>query len=305
MAEEISACEATMGINSVCLDGEVPAEIQAGINADIHVVHTHLPDTISPKSAKVVWVAHGTPEVMFQNSVTEGTRHIHGSPDYWMQAHHHIRTASAIVTFWERHAWIWNGLSDRGTIVHTIPMGVNRALWNKAPSRGKFVGSPSILTGENCYFCKWPLDLFFAMPDVFEQLPHARLHVFNLPQDQCPWWYPLIFDNGTAYRSYIAVTRFESPDLANAFASVDYYVGLVRYGDHNRMMLEAKACGRPVISYRGNPYADYWVDEGDQRNIAAQLAMILRGQVPPRETMPVPDITETAAAMSKIYEGIL
>jgi len=306
MAEEISACEATMGITSVCLDGEIPVEIQAGLDADIHVIHTRLPDVISPRKARVVWVAHGTPEVMFTNSVTEGTRQIHGSPDYWMQAHHWIRSADAIVTFWDRHGWIWKQMADKNTRVDVVPMGVNMALWGAVTSRGKFVGSPSILTGENCFSCKWPLDLFFAMPDVYEAMPLARLHVFNMPQDQCPWWYPLIYSNGAAYRSYIAVTRFAPPDLKNAFASVDYYAGLVRYGDHNRVMLEAKACGLPVISYRGNPYADYWVDEGDQRAIAAQLAMILKGQVPPREDItPVPDITATASAMAAIYGRIL
>jgi hypothetical protein len=305
MAEEISACEAYLDIQSLCLDGENPAEIPAGLDADVHVVHTHLPDIISPRTKKVVWIAHGTPEVMFTNSVMEGIRHQQGASDYWMSAHHHISTATAIVTFWERHAWIWKGMANRSTVVDTVPMGVNRALWNRVASRGKFVGAPSILTGENCFSCKWPLDLFFAMPDVFERHPLARLHVFSVPTDQCPWWYTLLYSNGTAYRSYIAPIRFELPDLCNAFVSVDYYIGLVRYGDHNRMMLEAKRCGCPVISYRGNPYADYWIDEGDQRTIAAQLTMILSGQVPPREVTPVPDITETAAAMSKIYERIL
>jgi len=83
-----------------------------------------------------------------------------------------------------------------------------------------------------------------------------------------------------------------------------FYIGLVRYGDHNRICLEAKAAGCPLISFRGNEYADYWIDEGDQRIIAAQLLMILRGEVPKRETPETPDVSETARAMAGIYERL-
>ena len=69
--------------------------------------------------------------------------------------------------------------------------------------------------------------------------------------------------------------------------------------------LEAKASGCKVISYTGNPYADYWVPEGDQRIIAKKLIKILKGDVKPKATQEVPDISETAAAMLKIYEEIL
>jgi len=112
-------------------------------------------------------------------------------------------------------------------------------------------------------------------------------------------------NNRSAYRSHISSIMYSQRDLANAFASVDYYIGLVRYGDYNRICLEAKAAGCPVISYRGNDYADYWIDEGDQRIMAAQLTMILRGEVEPRQTAGVPDIAETALALSMIYARLL
>ncbi len=86
---------------------------------------------------------------------------------------------------------------------------------------------------------------------------------------------------------------------------MDYYIGLVRYGDFNRLCLEANACGARSISYRGNPYSDFWIAEGDQRVMADELVEILNGNVEPRKKEVVPDISETALAMQKIYEGLL
>ena len=96
-----------------------------------------------------------------------------------------------------------------------------------------------------------------------------------------------------------------SPDqLRNAFCSTDFFLSLVRYGDTNRLCLEAAACGANVISYVGNPNADYWIHEGDQRGIAAELIEIGKGlRKPVPKTIP-PDISETAAAMKAIYDSM-
>ena len=304
MAEEITAAEAAGGLNSVCLDGNDPLEIPGGLDADIHVVHTHLPDAVDDRKIKKVYVVHGTPETMFQGSV-ENSKNGHGSADGWMVNTNFLRTSDAIVTFWQRHAAIWQSLVDKHTIVDCIPMGIDHTKWQGGQSRGKWSGEPSLLTAENCHTIKWPLDLVIALTWVFEEIRTARLHMIYLPADQARWWGSLTMNNRTAYRSYISSIALDHAELANAFKSVDYYVGLVRYGDHNRVGLEAHAAGCKVIAYRGNEYADYWIDEGDQRTIAAQLKMIMRGDVPARETPATPDISETIRAMKKIYERIL
>jgi len=45
--------------------------------------------------------------------------------------------------------------------------------------------------------------------------------------------------------------------------------------------------------------------EGDQRTIAKKLIKILKGETKPRTPQEVSDISETAAAMIKIYEGLI
>ena len=118
------------------------------------------------------------------------------------------------------------------------------------------------------------------------------------------FWYPLLYLNGTAYKSYTSGNFISHNDLRNAFKSTDFYLSPVRYGDHNTICMEAKASGSKVISYRGNVYADYWITEGDQRVMAQQLIAILKGEVSPRECEPVPDIKDTATIMTGIYDEL-
>jgi glycosyltransferase involved in cell wall biosynthesis len=305
MAEDMAAGERSLGGNSLCLDCFDSRDLAMCLDADIHVIHTHLPEVIDEKKSKTVWVAHGTPEHVFSMSVVRGTELGHGASDSWMSAMYRLQVSDAIVTFWPRHQAIYQSLVDKGREVYCVPMGIDRDFWQPVESKGRFAGTPAILSAENCHQIKWPLDLFISFPWVAEQVPTARLHVFYLPLDQHRWWFPLVNRNGAAFRSYIGSGALSREDLRNAFVSSDYYVGLVRYGDHNRICLEAKACGCKVIAYRGNAYADYWIPEGDQRIIADELVSILRGMVPPRECRDIPDMGETASAMIKIYERLI
>ena len=108
VALELSAKEREMGLDSLALNGDNPVEIPQGIDADIHVIHTHLPDELDFKKAKTIWVIHGTPETCFQASVNEGSNNLHGVGDAWMGIYHWLRNADRIVTFWERHKAIWD-----------------------------------------------------------------------------------------------------------------------------------------------------------------------------------------------------
>jgi len=125
------------------------------------------------------------------------------------------------------------------------------------------------------------------------------------PPDQHQVWFPLMNRIGTTFKAYASNKVFDKPNLRNAFKSVDYVTSFVRYGDFNKITLEAKASGAKIISFKGNPYADFWIDEGDQRLQAEQMVNIFTGNCLPRETKPVPDISETARHMVEIYERIL
>lgn len=313
VAESIVEAEKKIGIDSHLVDVFSPIDGPAAQNAhdaDIQVSHTHFPDAMRSrvtKPLKLVWVGHGTPEHVFDSAVEEGAKKSYGHADGWMLCNNWLRTADAIVTFWPRHQRIWKSLCDKRTIVDCVPLGVDKSFWHQLPTRGKYDGAPSLLTAENCHAIKSPRDLFIAWPWVYPKVKGhaAKLHSVYLPNDMHRWYFPLVNRNGCSYGAHLSPMTFDHDTLRNAFNSVDYYIGLVSKGDFNRVCLEAAACGTELISYTGNQYADFWLPEGDQWNIANGLAAILNGEVEPRKKDTVPDISETAEGMRKIYERLL
>lgn len=306
-AASICHAERAAGLESFLVDCQDASVAHQLDDADVHVIHTHAPDHVLYLNKPIVWVAHGTPEVMFHSGYEQGVVNgSYGHGDAWMLAQFYLQHADATVTFWPRHQHIWSSLSDKRTRVVCVPLGVEPELWSPQESRGRYAGSPAVLTAENCYEIKWPLDLFIAWPWVTatEGLHGARLHALYIPKDQHRWWFPLVNRNGCSYHAHIGPQVFDNTQLRNAFCSCDFYIGLVRYGDFNRLTLEARACGIPVISYAGNPYANYWITEGDQRTIAEELREILLHRREPRAAEAPPTIADTAAAMRAVYESL-
>lgn len=303
MAEDMVKGEKALGLSSVLVDCDNPQEVELANDADIQVRHTRIPETKDLGNSKIVWVAHGAMESGFWQSVHGGNGH--GGNDLFMMALHYLGKSDAVVTFWQRQRRIWQSLCDKNTIVDYVPMGVDLDFWQPVKNTGKWAGTPSLFTAENSHSFKSPFDLFIAWPWVTEKIPTARLHCFYLPMDQHRHIFPLIHRNGAAFKSYVLPSMLTADGLRQAFSATDFYIGLVRYGDHNRMTMEAKASGAKVISYKGNIWADYWIDEGDQREIANQLTAILRNEIEPRQCPPVAGIVEMAEGMKKIYERIL
>jgi hypothetical protein len=308
VAESFAKAECMLGLDSWLVNFADENSWEDILDADIHVVHTHLPDTVRlrlTKPLKIVWVAHGTPEYVFHRSVEAGLNNGYGASDSWQLCQYWMQNSDAIITFWPRHQKIWQSLCDKNTQVTCLPMGIDTSFWKPTESRGKYLGAPSLFTAENCDYSKWPLDLFIAWPWVWPSIPTAHLHSVYLPTDQHRWFYPLINRNGCGFKTISAGVIFDQDNLRNAFCSTDYFIGLVRYGDANRLSLEACATGCKMITYAGNEYADYWITEGDQRVISEELKNILSGKVTPRKKKEVTDVAETAKMMKEIYERIL
>jgi hypothetical protein len=306
VAESIALAEKGLGLDSQLVDCSVRSdEWENAVDADVFVVHTHLPNEVQKKSkAKVVWVAHGTPDHVFQSSVEYGSGSPYGHADPFMLMQHWLRNADARVTFWPRHQWYYQRLVDKGIKIHCVPLGVDKAFWAGGASRGKYEGTPSLFQAENPHYIKWPFDLLTIIPEVFEQLDGAKFHCVYLPRDMHRWFFPLVNGNGSAYWSHLSPITFPHEELRNVFKSVDFQIGLVRYGDFNQLSLQANAAGATTISYAGNDHSDYWMTEGDQRFMAKQLLSILDGSTSPRSKTPVPDILETASAMKSLYEEL-
>jgi len=262
MATNMSKFEALSGIDSWLVDSQDPNGYGEVLDADIHVIHTHMPDDVRQKLTKplkTVLIAHGTPEYVFQRSVEAGLNQGYGAGDSWQLFQYWMQNSDAVVTFWGRHQAIWKSLCDKNTIVDCIPMGIDKSFWKPVDSLGKYMGTPSLLTAENSDYSKWVYDLLIAWPWVWKEIPLTFLHALYLPTDQHRWWYPLMNRNGSGFKT-ISSGAFLSPEgLRNAFCSTDYYIGLARYGTSNLMSRQANACGSKTISYAGNEFSDYWV----------------------------------------------
>lgn len=309
VAKTLVAAECKLGLDSHLINiDETPSEQwDQYADFDIHVTHTHFPNEMKKRLTrplKMVFVAHGTPEYVFQSSVEAGKQG-YGHGDGWMLYQYWMQHADASVTFWSRHHAIMKSLCDKHTKVHLAPLGLEIDFWKAGCSKGKFSGNPSVMACENPHAIKAPYDLFIAWPWVIEQVPDACLHVNYMAQDQHRWYFPLINRNGSSYGCHVSPSIFPHEELRHILSSVDVYCGLVRYGDKNRIGLEASLCGAKLVSYSGNPHADFWIQEGDQREIAAELIEILKGQREPRQDKePIATDVEMAQAFKDVYESI-
>lgn len=313
VAQSMVDAEKKLGLNSIFVNIETDADWHQALDADIHVSHTHIPVVYRGKAFqkqvtkpfRMVGVFHGTPEHVFEGAVHAGENGAYAPSNPLMIMQHDLKRSHARVTFWERHKWIYDSMMFEGTKCHLVPMGIDRAFWAAGASRGKYQGSPSVWTGENAHEIKWPLDLMLMWPYIADAVDDAYLHACYVPFDQHRFWFPLTHANGAYYRAHIGAWTYPHEELRNVFKSVDFVLNMVRYGDFNRIGLEAAATGAKVISYAGNPYSHYWLPEGDQRIVAGALIKILRGEATERkDRLPVPDQEDTALAMRGIYESI-
>lgn len=304
VAQSLSAEECRQGMASVCVSPDAPTDWDAADGADVHVLHHHIPAAAVRRFGpmRVVFVGHGTPEHVYDLSIEAAQTKGYGHGDPFMLLQHWLGKADAVVTFWARHQAIYETMRRGG--VDLLPMGVDRDFWTPGESQGKYAGHPSVFTAENQHRMKWVLDALVAWPWVLQHVPEAMLHAVYLPHDQHRTLFPLANANGAAYGAHLSALVFDPTALRNAFRSTDFYLGLVRYGDHNHVGMQAAASGAQVLSYRGNPYAHFWLDEGDQRGLAAQLVAILTGQVSPRVPAEVPTLPEMAHGFRAVYQRV-
>lgn len=303
VAQSICEGEKKLGIDSHLAD---PFDESKWIwDGDINVSHTHIPDRVlhKLKGRPTIWVAHGDPNHVFQTSIEKVG---YGQSDSWMLSQNQLRRATVCLTFFERQWRIWQSMCQLGRRVDLVTLGVDKSFWKKVESRGPYAGKPSVFTCENQYSHKWPLDLWFVWGQwIREEMPEATLHCIYTPANTHRWVYPLVNMNGTSYGSYITGDVFQPTELRNAFVSTDFFIGLVRNGDANRVSLEANASGAKTISYRDNPYSDFWIDEGDPfKYLVPQLLKIFKGETEPRQKKEVPDISVTVQEMVEIYKRL-
>lgn len=315
VAASMARAELTLGVESKCLDpfDATQTDWEWALDADVHISHTHIPDQFKGKSFRrqctkpYRWVfpVHGTPELVFEMSVKDAETNGYNTGTSYAQHQIGMQTADAIFAFVPRHRDLYDLATDKHTIVDLIPMGIDVPFWQGGTNLGKYAGNPSFFTCENQYPFKWGVELLRTWPWVRAELDDAYLHVTHVPTHVLQILNVMTARYGSLYGAIVGSWSYDHLNLRNIFKQIDYYVSPVRYGDFNRLSLEAGVAGARVISYPGNEYADYWMTEGDQRRTAKDLIAIGRGDVAPREKTPIPTERQMAEAAINVYERIL
>ncbi len=318
LAQACVEAETRLGHDSMLIDVDQPASWTDGhaVDADIHVVHSRFPEVQryriknkTGKDVKLVFCAHGIPEhnieLAAQNFLAQPEQY--RPIDNWALTQEWLRTADAFVCFSPRQQAIYESMAHKGRLIDLIPLGVDREFWaagELAPGE-KMEGEPAVWTSENPARIKWPLDVLIAWPWVCREVPQAFLHAHYLVFDIQRFLVGLANANGAAAHANMTARVFDHGTLRNIWKGCDYMLATTRYGDNTCLTMQAEAAGLKTISYPGNEYASYWMPEGDQRQMAAQLVRIFRGEVEPREKKEVPDLIEMGQAMSAVYERVL
>lgn len=311
----MARAEVAIGVESRCLDPFDPAQTgwEWALDADVHISHTHIPEKIGALSFKKsvtkpyrwVFPVHGTPELVFEQSVEDARTNGYGSGTSFV--HHQIgmQNADAVLAFVPRHRDLYDLATDKHTIIDLIPMGIDIPFWQAGTNIGKYDGRPSFFNCENQYPFKWGVELLRVWPLIRAELEEAVYHLTNIPGGLQRFVDVLAARYGSVRGAYVGSWSYDHANLRNILKQVDYYVSTVRYGDFNRISLEAGAAGTKVISNPGNVYADYWVPEGDQREMAKAIIAIGKGEVEPRAKTPIPSEQDMAQAAVHVYERIL
>jgi hypothetical protein len=280
-------------------------------DADVYGIHSRIPSAViggirnaSGKAPRLVFYSHGIPEHLIELSVLDFNAVDKPNPiDLWAMTRYWLKEADAFVVFCPRQQALYNTMLPRERRVDCVPLGVDRAFWSTEPNTiERLRGEPAVWMSENQNRIKWALDVLLAWPSVAAKVPSVYLHAHWIPMDLHRFFVDLANTNGATYHATITPKFYGHETLRMFWAGCDYMLATTRYGDNTCVTMQAEAAGLKTISYPGNEHASYWISEGDQRVMAAQLADIFTGTTPPRaDKLPVPDITDMAKATIAVY----
>jgi len=319
LAQNCVEGEKRLGIDSMLIDCHEMGQwmLPQVVNADLYVNHSAFPkdarmliERAQGKRAKTVFVSHGIPEYTMELSIASyeanaKNPHAYAFDDYWAALRYWLKESDATVVFSERQQAIYQTFVGRNDTIDCVPMGIDRAFWEtEVPTEG-LIGSPVVWMSENQNRVKWALDVLTAWPWVVEQCPEIHLHCHWMPLDFHRFFIDLANTNGASYHATLSSLHFSHERLRNLWKAVHFILSPTRYGDNTLVVMEANAAGVPVVTYPGNAYADYWIQEGDQRKMAKELVAIFKGEVTPREKLPAPDLMDMSREMVAVYARVL
>lgn len=257
-------------------------------DADIHVLHSRIPDALYGKKPAVV-VLHGAPEYVFYSELFG---HKQGDGGHTTLLNYGKQPfIKKFVTFWPRHLDYWKALfGDARVVFVNAPVKMDE--YTPEGPKHVFQNNGKINIG----FCdtwrptffKDPFQILVGVRRYWLANPDVRLQIFGIPSDE-----KRIKEWGGVWDRHILAMKRQGDffgdihqmhdKMADVYRSLD--VVITSSVDASRIVRESLSCGTPVIAPYGNQYSGYTCDLTYPEGIAEALQEVLMDLSANRETV--------------------
>lgn len=249
-----------------CKDGEIETiHPDFGLEADIIVRHSALPQKIFDAHKPIVMPLHGAPEYTFLLEHVGNSRVLREIMESAKN-----KDYKAFITFWKENLFHWRILLPKDMLILYVPPAVDL---NKFQPGGKLFdfGNKAgdiniVVTGVWRKEYTTPYSVIFAAAKwIHDKHPNARLHVFGIPGDNAK--YPK--NSGPVNQTLLALQRDKLVghcfrivgNLDEVYRSAD--MAITQHTIASRTVREALASGCPLVAAAGNKYTPYVADPRD------------------------------------------
>jgi glycosyltransferase involved in cell wall biosynthesis len=283
-------------------------EFRYADTADIYVMHLAIPEPYLSDGTPVVIALHGNPLYSMQTELY----HLepHNDTPFTTVLRYFSRTAPTwFASMWrEEQGAYWDAIDGDRHRMRYIPRGIRFAdIWTHDGPGRDLAGDPCIVIADQFRYFKDAIPCLWGAYQYWRQNPGARVYLYGLPP------------RGNGSRDTLDRWVTESNlhrMIGGAFGVVDYLPEVFRRADvllstvtgESRVVLEAQACGCPVVA----PWIDadasvarFW----DPQDIADAIDNVTRSRAGrdrrARLVREKYDIAATARGWQALYEEIM
>jgi len=313
--------EQALGIDAALIDAVEPVEKTDGRfhsashrfadTADIYMLHLAIPEPYMSDGTPVIVALHGHPLYSMQIELY-GLEPGNDRPFSTVLSYLERTGPTWFVSFWEyEQSGYWSaldGVRDHPRVRY-IPRGIRypSELAPEGPKRN-LEGSPVIVIADQFRLFKDALPALWGAYEYWLRNPAARVHLYGLP--------PRNSRAREALERWIGGSHLHRC-IGGMHDVVDYLPEVLRSADvllstvtgESRLLLEAQACGCPVVAPTRAAdicITDFWLPHRVADGIAHALDLSVISRKDRAETVRSRyDISRTVAALSSLYEEVL
>lgn len=234
--------------------------------ADIHVLHSWIPDEIRKmKEKKFVAVLHGPSEhMLWKEWVSE-------RKDEAFNLHINILWKYHATVVLNQHEYDIMKLYDEYGRLSYIPNSIDLERYRADDFAWKYANHPAILSCDVLRIEKLAAHIIWAMPRIVAKIPEARLNLFSLSLEPIATYRNLFCRSKDRNLEHLCESiQLENKNLRPFMKGADIGFNNNLSGIASRVTMEMQAMGIPVISY-GGTYTPYVAKIWDLDSIAEQV----------------------------------